>query len=452
MNTAQKVTDPSAVAKHSTLARRDPIKRVAIFFWEGYLSVAPSLINGIRVLAMSGYEVNVITRRPSFNEFAPTPIFPSNVRIIIDGDHRQTDSTAVPHSRFQTRRVRLRNYLPQSLRARLRELDGKIRPWQDFFRFVAFSTRVVNREKYGYFIGVDMHGLVTAFLARMLKRIPVIYWSLEIRFLNEFKDRLLRLIKRFERLCHRWAALTIIQDRERASSLMIENKTQNSAAIIVPNGPLGWPEIKSTDFFQRRFNLSHDKRIVLHLGMISPAVLSREIAVEGSKWPDDCVLVFHDRAKRDADDNYLFQVQRAGAGRVLLSLDPVPYDELDSVVMSAHIGLVFYQKELGPNFAQMAGASGKLAHYLKCGLPVICLDLPGFVEIVDRYKCGICVSEPNKIKLAADAIFSNFDYYRRNALKCYEECYEFGRHFRQVLDTMEKLNRFENGSCINGNG
>jgi hypothetical protein len=184
--------------------------------------------------------------------------------------------------------------------------------------------------------------------------------------------------------------------------------------------------------------------------MISPAVLSLEIASAASNWNEDVVLVLHERAKRAQTEPYIKQVQQAGCGKVLLSLEPVSYDALDWVVMSGHIGLVFYQKELGPNFSEMAGASGKLAHYLRCGLPVICLDLPGLVKVVNQYQCGICVSEPGEIQSATEAIFRNYEFYRMNAFKCYEESYEFGRHFREVLRKIEDFGQSENESYLHG--
>jgi glycosyltransferase involved in cell wall biosynthesis len=419
-----------------------PKGRIAIFFWEGYLGVAPSLINAIRLLVTEGYHVDIVTRRPTFGEFAPIPTFPTGVRIWTEGVRSELPSgTVVSSCKDEFDQVRLRKYIPKIVRDRLR------RYWQ-LTHFVLFSLRSVQGKKYKCFIGVDMHGLVTAFFACLFKKVPIIYWSLEIQFLRDFKDGCRRLVKRLERICHRQAAFMVIQDLERASSLIRENKIRNPKTVIVPNGPLGWPRSETSDFFQKKFSISPDRRIVLHLGMISPEVLSLEIASEASNWNEDLVLVFHERAQRAQTDPYIKQVQQAGCGKVLFSLEPVPYDALDCVVMSGHIGLVFYRKELGPNWSEMAGASGKLAHYLRCGLPVICLDLPGFVKVVNEYQCGICVSEPGAIQAAAEAIFRDYEFYRTNALKCYAQSYEFGRHFREVLQKIEDFGQPENESNL----
>jgi glycosyltransferase involved in cell wall biosynthesis len=422
-----------------------PKGRVAIFFWEGYLSVAPSLINAIRLLVNEGYHVDIITRRAIYGEYAPIPSFPAGVRIFMDGAGADLLSPiSLISLRDESGRVRLRKFMPKSVRGWFRRAYASIESWRELIHFALFSRRSVQGGKYKCFIGIDMHGLVASFFARAFKKVPVVYWSLEIRFLRNFTRGPARLVKRLERICHRRAAFMIIQDWERAGSLISENQIRDPKTVIVPNGPLGWPKTQAIDFFHNKFGVAPNRRIVLQVGMISPSVLSLEIASEASNWNDEWALVFHERAKTSDSDPYIQQVQQAGRGKVFLSLEPVPYDALDSVVMSGHIGLVFYRKELGANFSQIAGASGKLAHYLRCGLPVICLDLPGLVKLLDQYHCGICVSEPGEIQAAAEAIFRDYDLYRVNALKCYEECYEFGRHFREVLLKLEEFEPSEN--------
>jgi glycosyltransferase involved in cell wall biosynthesis len=413
---------------------------VAIFFWEGYLSVAPSLINAIRLLANEGYHVDVITRPAMYGDYAAIPSFPDGVRIFMDGLGSELPSrVGLISLRDECGRVRVRKYMPKVVRDWLRRAYARIEAWRELVHFARFSARSVRGQKYTCFIGIDMLGLVTAFAVRLLKQIPIIYWSLEIRFLNDFTHGMARVVKRLERICHRRAAFLIIQDWERADSLISENRIRHPKTVIVPNSPLGWPECKKNDFFQKKFDIATNRRIIVSMGMISPSVLSLEIASEASKWKDDSVLVFHERAKRSESDPYIDQVRQAGRGKVFLSLDPVPYEKLDDLVLSAHIGLVFYRRELGANFSQIAGASGKLAHYLRCGLPVICLDLPGLVKVVDRYRCGICVSEPGEIQSAIETILREYPLYRMNALKCYEESYEFGRYFREVLRKIDEF-------------
>jgi len=182
-----------------------------------------------------------------------------------------------------------------------------------------------------------------------------------------------------------------------------------------------------------------ERKVLLHIGLISHLMYSLELAQEIANWPEDWALVFHERAKRDLNDIYLSNILAVGDGKVFLSLDPVAYDDLDSVVASAQIGLVFYRNDLGPNLAQIAGASGKMGQYLRCGLPVICSDLPGLRKVVEKYRCGVCVKEFKDMREAVVSIFENYSFYSSNALKCYEEVYEFGVHFKKV---MAKIHEF----------
>ena len=398
--------------------------RIAIFFWEGYLGVAPSLINGIRLLAAAGYQVRVITRSTP-EKYAESPNFPVSVDILVCHPVSGRIKRLLHGKRFLWR-------FDEFFEKGLYEL-------MDHIQFALFGLWRILRHKYVCFIGVDMSGIVIGKLLGRVKKVPVIYWSLEIRFLSEFKDSFLRRMKCLEKQCSRGSIFIIIQDLWRADALASENKLDTSKIMIVPNGPCGPPITARSDFLQRRFQISPSELLILHLGMICPEVFSFELAEVAGSWREGTKLIFHDREKRDRTDPYLRDIEEVGQGRVLLSLDPVPYDDLDTIVSSAHIGVVLYQTQKGPNFGLMAGASGKLGHYLRCGLPVIVLDLPGLGELITKYQCGIPVKNLAETEQAIRKIEGQYETYRANAFRCYTEVYEFGAHFRQALEKIDAL-------------
>ena len=390
--------------------------KIAIFFWDGYIGVSPSLINGIRVLSEAGYCIDIVTRDSI--GFAEAPYFNSRVRII------------------RLPRLQLPSTVP--FRSQLEYLLNTIEP----LLFAALGSFSLRANSYLCFIGVDMNGLLSATLIGFVRRVPVLYWSLEIVFSKEFswmRDLPKRIYKRMEKICHRRAKFTIIQDQARARTLALENGVDCSNFIIVPNSPLGAPPNISSDYFQSRFGLPSGKRIILHAGMIGPETLSLELAQVAASWPNEWSLVLHERAKRDPAEPYLLEIQKKGNDHVLLSLDPVSYDELDFVISSGHIGLVMYNRNLGPNFSLVAGASGKLAQYLRCGLPVVCVGLDSLKETVHGYKCGIVVEDIQQIEGAITTIFSQYDLYRANAVRCYLEIFEFGPYFRNVVLRIQDL-------------
>ena len=416
-------------------------KRVGFLFWEGYLGVAPSLINATRVLASAGYEVDIITRRTS-SDYAQLPRFPDTVRIYFEQSAVKAEDA--PGSSYQAKEHHWagsvwRAVVPYVCRRVFRDIRERYMIILELKQFVTFGLACMHSREYVAVVGIDMLGLIAATGIALRRRTPVIYWSLELAFLKEFTHWPLRLLKRLERLCNRRAAFTIIQDTDRAESLVFENSLKPGKIILVPNGPLGLPLRQGSDFFQRKFKLA-ERKLLLHIGLISHLMYSLEIAKETANWPEDWALVFHERAKRDMiNDIYLRTIAAVGGRKVFLSLDPVAYDDLNSVVASAQIGLVFYRDDLGPNLAQIAGASGKMGQYLRCGLPVICSDLPGLRMIIEKYRCGVCVKEFKDIEGAVKKIFEDYGVYRSNAFRCYEEVYEFGVHFKKV---MAKIHEF----------
>ena len=103
--------------------------------------------------------------------------------------------------------------------------------------------------------------------------------------------------------------------------------------------------------------------------------------------------------KRSPSEPYLVEIEKVSQGRAYLSLDPVPFEQIDRVVKSAQVGLVFYRHDLGANYAQMVGASGKMAYYLRCGLPVVCIDLPGMKKGL-KLPVRVCVHAVSEIEAA----------------------------------------------------
>jgi glycosyltransferase involved in cell wall biosynthesis len=144
--------------------------------------------------------------------------------------------------------------------------------------------------------------------------------------------------------------------------------------------------------------------------------------------------------KRSIDEPYIQKVLKSGDEKTLLSLNPVDYNDIDDVVNSAKIGIVIYDyyEKYGTSWISLAKGSGKIAHYLRCGKPVICRNLPGFKEIIEKYQCGVMFDDLDEIEVGINLILDNYDFYRKNAYECYKEEYEFSKYFRTVIDFIKK--------------
>ena len=125
--------------------------------------------------------------------------------------------------------------------------------------------------------------------------------------------------------------------------------------------------------------------------------------------------------------------------KAYFSILPVPFDQLATITSSAHVGIAFYSKKRGLNHSVIVGASGKMASYFNCGLPVIVLDLVGFKELFDAYQCGVVIKSPDECGQAITTIMNDYEKYSLNAARCYEEVYEFESHFKKVLDKIDTI-------------
>ncbi len=389
-------------------------KRVAIFFWDGHLAVAPSLVSAMQSMAQAGYQVDVYIRGLG-EAIGPMGALPDGVRILDYSFARRLSSGI------------WRRLIP-----------GRLSVGLGVLLYLACAVREARRQPYAAVFGVDaIGGYCGSRLARWF-RLPFFYWSLELLFARDSRRLYERVLVYFSRQATRAASWIIIQDAERAKALLAENRPGHDRVLLVPNGPSGPANLGKSDFLQRRFGIPHDTQIVLHAGMIGDWVLSSEITRSVRDWPPGFCLVMHSNEPRRLDEPDIRQLSDLHEPRLTLSLDPVAASDVDDLISSASIGIAAYGQGLGPNWDLIVYASGKLGHYLRNGLPVICSDHPGMRELIEYYRCGIVVNSVDEIAAALEKISQDYSSYRAGALECYRRRYEFSAHFEAVLETLAR--------------
>ncbi len=293
------------------------------------------------------------------------------------------------------------------------------------------------------FIGVaeEPLALAAATLASKLFRVPLVYYSIELYLPDNTGSRFLgrciaRLKKALERWCNRQASFSIIQDRGRARLLAASNGISVSRIVTVPNSPLGCAVRQNSDHLREMFQIPDVCKIILHAGGLGNYTMCLELAEAARTWSEDLVLVFH---TREASDPHLGMLRATADNKhILFSLQPVPYAQLDALVSSADIGIALY-RDIGRNVSQIGLSSGKLSQYLKCGLPVVTTDFPSLRQIIEGYRCGICVSDPQEVDQAVRQILESYDTFSANSLFCYNELFSFEKHFGKVLARLTQI-------------
>ncbi len=374
------------------------------------LDTVPSLCNAVALLARAGYQVEVHTRIAA--EYRPPSFDLPGVEVVLPRPRRD--------------RQGIYRFLPRRLASPVAVLQRHL------------------RHPYRCFIGVDPQGLVEAQALSRLTRVPLVYYSLELLLSSELASPRHIELKRREVELSRRAAFTIIQDEKRAALLAKDNGLPLSRFVLVPNAPLGPARRSPSRYWHERFGLPPDRRIVLHAGSLGEWTGADAIIASVRSWPENWSLVVHTRYDTECSSQVARLRELATDGRVLFSLKPASRKEYDLMVDGADLGVAFYVPVLGStytqdNIATIGLSSGKVAYYLRAGLPVIVNDASTLGELVRDEGCGRSVGKAEEIGSALQAIEEGYEQYSRRALEVFDRYLDFECAFAEVLRRLDSL-------------
>jgi glycosyltransferase involved in cell wall biosynthesis len=399
------------------------------FILYGYgLGNSPSLINAAKMLERAGYHVDFFTCETFLGNIS---FVEPQIQI-----HEIKSSSAINDLLSKILRFAFQQMkgllLPRSAQIRIteRSAEKRVSSYADTLAFV------IKHTAYKCFIGVEPLGLMTAFLLCSKKKMPFIYYNMELHNEPDITAVEELVAKKIERKYSKYASFTITLDSERARLISTENDIPEDSIVTVPVCAEGEPFRNKTNYLRDKLGLKKDDKIILYAGFIADWAMCEEIAKAAQSWPKNWILVFHSHGYND--DRYVRRLKRRDGERVRFSLSPVTYEELPELLASADIGIALY-KDLGANFTLISSASGKIAHYLKCGLPVVVNSYPGISQVVDKYFCGIGIDSPVQMREAIEKILMNYERMQSGAYLCYEERYRFSRYFSKVVDRIGRL-------------
>lgn len=416
--------------------------RIAIFYPWGNLDTVPSLRNAAILLAASGYKVEFHTLRDTCY---PQPGFDDTVISVF------SDRPAV-FSVMGIARPKWARFLPGRFHRFL-----TIKFYRPMMRRLFIEPDFEHRHAsipYTAIIGVDPEGLKDASLFAKRLNVPLIYWSVELLFMNEITTKQQKMLKYNEIKLSRKSAFTIIQDKWRAQALIEENGISADKIVLVPNSPLGKAKRSSNSFLHDRLKIDRDRKIVLCAGTITGWAMSKELVQSAQTWPHEFVLVMHSRKNAygllyEAYHEAVFN--SADPLNVVFSFEPVHANQLLDLVSSADIGVAFYSpllldgsEKLQKNLKIMGFSSGKLSTYLKCGLPIVTNAENGFRSLIESYNCGVFVTHPSETKDALQEIMAHYSDFSSNVCRCFNEKLEFEAHFNHVIEKLKELRHNHN--------
>ena len=376
-------------------------KRIGIFIYYEWLSIAPSILSVIRVLTENSYFVDVFhLHDESLGKFKP-------------------ESEKVTSITVNSGKLKIITLL----------------------KFFIISLKRIIKKDYKFFIGTDQEAIMISGILSKIKKVPNVYYSLEILTKEDISKekglrKILLLIRRLlENYFSKRAESTIIQDKYRAEVLIQDMGIKKERIFLIPNSYDFDPE-KIKNIPDLDFPIPKDKKVIIYAGSIIPEMAIEELVNSIKFWPENTILILHTPYKTPYLEEIIKLIKNNNLEeRVIVSVRKLSFEELFSLLKEAHIGISLYRFT---NKSFELATSGKLNFYLVQGLPFISSRIPYVEDLIFKYNCGICVDKPKEIGEAVKKILDNYSEYSKNTKKCYEEELEFSKHFKKFLEHYEK--------------
>jgi glycosyltransferase involved in cell wall biosynthesis len=388
--------------------KQDKSNRILIIHSDGNTYNNPSLKCIIDLLLDNGYTIDL--RYPS--SFAPMPSV-NNVRLI-------------PFGRFVGRLKRI--------------VYNRLCSVVLMYLAVFFENLVYYRN-YDLIIGVDRQGLLEANILNRLKRTPFIYISFEMTFEDETSLH----FKTPERIASKNISWWIVQDDVRASELKREIGLIDSNKMLLPLASAGRGN-KSQARLRDLLTIPEDKNVAIVIGSISKWSMTREIVRSVNNWPEDWVLILHERYGRTSHTlaEEFGDLEHLVGQQIFISDSASEMvDDMSMILSGIDAGLAFYSPSYGgdahagKNLKFLGLASGKISTYLRYGVPVIANEIGLYAEEIRKNNLGVVVNGPDELPDALMAM-GNEDY-SQNIIRYYSEFLDFDIYADKLLSTVKSV-------------
>jgi glycosyltransferase involved in cell wall biosynthesis len=399
--------------------------RIIITFPEAILDSIPCLCNIITLLSTNGYKIDLMIYHdsdhilPKFNRNVKTHILYSRRYIFKNNNGNIT-------------------HIINTLYNLVLIVYYKIKKMSLLSLFILRNSI----KKYTCVIGINPTGIIMGYRYSQRLNVPIIYYSLELLLSSELSTIEEKRIKPQELMISKKSKFIIIYDLERAKLLSKDNDIPIEKFVIIPNSAPGSARRNKTRYWHNKFNLSAEKRIVLYTGSLGEWTGVSEIIESAIFWPRDWILVVHTRDNSESSDEYEKLKRIPNNGNVYFSVKPVPRLEYDALIDGADIGIAFYKIVPGSPFTMnnitfMGLCSGKLAYYLRSGLPVIINNVTSASDFVIQEKCGVSVTSKDEVSQAISTIAMDYEKFSQNSLDAYGKYFDISKYFTQLVENIE---------------
>lgn len=262
-------------------------------------------------------------------------------------------------------------------------------------------------------VGVDRAGVVLAWFGSWRARFTLASLLVEFYLPPKWSGFWNWLGNVIEGAAYRRCVINLVQDDGRARLLQERHHLASASLVRFPNSPVGRANRERSSYAYDLFEIPKDRKIILQAGVLDHGTCFRDVLREAELFPPDWTTVF--QASRPLEPGAWATRPQT---QVVVNPRPLPYEHVEPLVRSATVGLALY-RVLSDNTLVKGAAAGKVAMYLKCGVPVVLQALPSFRPFVEKYGCGVLVERPQEIRSAVETILNDYERFREGALACF---------------------------------
>ena len=298
--------------------------------------------------------------------------------------------------------------------------------WPLMYLFVLVEKIHLYR-KCDLILAVDRQGLVEAYILNQLTRTPYVYISFEISFADETSHK----YKQIEIDASQNIAAWIVQDEVRAELLQRENHLDPRKKILLPLASAGIG-VEKKEWLRNQLGIPNDKKVAIIIGAISKWTMTSQILKCVADWPEEWVLIVHDRygQTRKLLGSELASLVGMLDRKIFVSdAAPEMVDDLGGVLAGVSAGIAFYKPEYeggifyGKNLEYLGLASGKISTYLRYGVPIIINEIGLYAEEARKFKFGCVADAPSELIECLNII--NQESYGENAINYFSTKLDF---------------------------
>lgn len=299
-------------------------------------------------------------------------------------------------------------------------------------------ARYATAEKADIYHSHDLDTLLEGFIAAKINKAKQIFDSHEYftEFSKSFLSLYWKLVQRL--LISKVNGVIAVCDN---LANMLSEKYGIPKPIILLNCAELKP-YKKYDLIRSEFNIPSNQKIVLYLGSLFPG-RGVETVIDSVKYIDKDVTVViigsaHESYRRQLEERV--NKMRATSGSNIIISGPVPFDKVYDYMMSADLGIAFYEETSVAN----DGLPNKLFDYMISGLPVVASAMSEIKKVIEETKTGIVIDKADAERLGTTIQKlihddQTLELFHKNALESAKNNYNWGIESKKLLKLYNEI-------------